>query len=140
MLNAWESTPPPHSCILQCRQYPSVANRSFICRSPAATGIHTLGPPQDDAFNKILQDQLAGFLGAGFRSRTNRLAAKRAASQMQPGRRGRWRGTLLELSGMEIGPEQVRSYPISSIVSTIPSGVYCTLLFASPFECVPGLA
>lgn len=79
----------------------------MTCHSSAATGIHTLGPPKDDAFEKILQDQLAGFLGAGFRSRTNRLVAKRAASQMQPGRRGRWRGTLLELSAMELGPEQV---------------------------------
>ncbi|CAM9152572.1 unnamed protein product [Laminaria digitata] len=74
----------------------------------AATGIHTLGPPQDDAFKKILQDQLAGFLGAGFRSRTNRLVAKRAASKLETGRRGRWRGTLLELSCMEIGPDQLK--------------------------------
>ena len=79
----------------------------MIRHSPAATGIHTLGPPQDDAFKKILQDRLAGFLGAGFRSRTNRLVAKREASEMQPRRRGRWRGTLMELSGMEIGRDEV---------------------------------
>ena len=74
------------------------------------------------------------------RSRTNRLASKREASQMLPGRRARLRGTLLELSCLEISPEQVRSYPISSIVSTIASDVHCILLFASPFDCVSGLA
>lgn len=78
----------------------------FTRHPPAATGIHTLAPPRDEAFKKILEDQLAYFLGAGFRSRTSRLVAKRTSQKMLPSRRGRWRGTFLELSGMEMGADE----------------------------------
>lgn len=66
----------------------------------------TLKPPSDShAFKKVLEDQLAALLGAGFRSRTSRLEKKRLAKEMrqEDGGRRRWRGTLLELSEMEKG-------------------------------------
>ncbi|CBJ31147.1 hypothetical protein Esi_0236_0005 [Ectocarpus siliculosus] len=71
----------------------------------ATTGIATLSPPTDNrAFKKILEEQLAALLGAGFRSRTSRLERKRAAREAQQQGGGvRWRGTLLELSEMEKG-------------------------------------
>ncbi|CAM9958618.1 unnamed protein product [Ectocarpus sp. 8 AP-2014] len=71
----------------------------------ATTGIATLRPPTDNnAFKKILEEQLAALLGAGFRSRTSRLERKRAAREAQQQGGGvRWRGTFLELSEMEKG-------------------------------------
>ncbi|CAM9616702.1 unnamed protein product [Ectocarpus sp. 4 AP-2014] len=71
----------------------------------ATTGIATLSPPTDNnAFKKILEEQLAALLGAGFRSRTSRLEMKRAAREAQHQGGGvRWRGTFLELSEMEKG-------------------------------------
>ncbi|CAM9633251.1 unnamed protein product, partial [Ectocarpus sp. 13 AM-2016] len=71
----------------------------------ATTGIATLSPPTDNnVFKKILEEQLAALLGAGFRSRTSRLERKRAAREAQhQGGAERWRGTFLELSEMEKG-------------------------------------
>ncbi|CAM9200072.1 unnamed protein product, partial [Ectocarpus sp. 12 AP-2014] len=71
----------------------------------ATTRIATLSPPTDNnAFKKILEEQLAALLGAGFRSRTSRLERKRAAREAQhQGGAVRWRGTFLELSEMEKG-------------------------------------
>ncbi|CAM9222749.1 unnamed protein product [Hapterophycus canaliculatus] len=72
----------------------------------AATGMATLSPPTDGhSFKKILEDQLAVLLSAGFRSRTSRLEKKRLAREIRQeemaGRR--WRGTFLHLSEMEKG-------------------------------------
>ncbi|CAN0100191.1 unnamed protein product, partial [Ectocarpus fasciculatus] len=71
----------------------------------ATTGIATLSPPTDhNAFKKILEEQLAALLGAGFRSRTSRLERKRAAREaQQQGGGGGGGGDLFGLSEMEKG-------------------------------------
>lgn len=65
-----------------------------------------------EAFPKRLEDNLAELLGAGFRSRTNQLVKERATRDNQPSPSRRWRGTILHISDIEMGDEQVIHTPV----------------------------
>lgn len=84
-----------------------------------ATGIVALSPPKDEkAFRIRLEDQLAGLLGAGFRSRTKAMVNRRQGRKPVPGGGGRWRRTPY-FSDYTTGVELVRKFGTSVLALSL---------------------